>query len=157
MTVAVKIVTTAKTWVGTKYHHQGRLKKTDIHLGGVDCFGLVMGVAKELGIAGMGGKPLVQYDRFDYAMFPDGARLKEFLDKHLNLANKIRSGDIMLFSFFGNPQHLGIVSNVIADDKIEIIHCYSGSGMVVQHYLSPAWIRMISGIYHFRKHSICTK
>jgi cell wall-associated NlpC family hydrolase len=150
MTVAMKIVCTAKAWVGTKYHHQGRLKKTDIHLGGVDCFGLIMGIAKELGIVGIGGKPLVQYDRIDYAMLPDGTRLKEFLDKHFLSVGKMRSGDILLFSFFGNPQHLGIVSNVIADDRIEIIHCYSGSRLVVQHYLSPAWIRMISGVYRFR-------
>ena len=34
------IVTCARSWIGTRFHHQGRLKKTQSHKGGVDCLGL---------------------------------------------------------------------------------------------------------------------
>ncbi len=35
------VVRTARTWLGTPYHHQGRLKGV-----GVDCAGLLIGVAQ---------------------------------------------------------------------------------------------------------------
>jgi len=163
-----KIVEQARTWLGTKYHHQGRLKKADTYRGGIDCIGLVMGVAEELEIKGANNKPLKYYDRFDYSAIPDGKSLPEFLDKHLikkKYKNKksennknifvktlsaIKLGDILLFKLFQNPQHVGIVSRDAAGN-IGIIHCYSGSGMVVEHLLSPAWVRMIVGCYRFSK------
>jgi hypothetical protein len=30
------IVACARSWIGTRFHHQGRLKKADGHKGGVD-------------------------------------------------------------------------------------------------------------------------
>ena len=37
------VVREAKTWLGTPFHHQGRLKGV-----GVDCAGVIVCVAKEL-------------------------------------------------------------------------------------------------------------
>lgn len=148
-----KIVSQAETWLGTKYHHQGRLKKNSSHLGGVDCIGLIMGVAKELKIKSKNGKYLAEYDRFNYSAISDGKSLTEFLEQHLHKiknSERIKAGDIILFKMFKDPQHVGIATN---DEmgNIGIIHCYSGSKMVVKHLLSPAWIRMIVDVYKFYK------
>jgi len=43
-----QIILQARTWLGTKYHHQGRLKKSKAGAGGVDCIGLIIGVIDEL-------------------------------------------------------------------------------------------------------------
>jgi hypothetical protein len=39
-------LTEAKSWLETQYHHQGRLKRTQNYLGGVDCIGLVIGICE---------------------------------------------------------------------------------------------------------------
>ncbi len=46
MATGLEVVRVARTWLGTPYHHQGRVKGA-----GVDCAGLSVGVAKELGLS----------------------------------------------------------------------------------------------------------
>lgn len=149
-----KITKQARTWLGTKYHHQGRLKKTETHFGGADCFGLIMGVAKELKIQTNDGKLLHEYDETDYSAYPDSIKfkLKDFLDRHLVRVakNHIKPGDVLMFKIFEYPQHLGIATD-FSDRELGVIHCYSGSGQVVEHLLSPAWERMLVGVYRFRR------
>ncbi len=41
-----QIAAASRSWIGTAFHHQGRTKKTTGHKGGVDCLGLLVGVAK---------------------------------------------------------------------------------------------------------------
>jgi hypothetical protein len=60
-------LTEAKSWLGTQYHHQGRLKKSDTHKGGVDCIGLVIGICANLGM-----NEIVTADRTDYSPNPTG-------------------------------------------------------------------------------------
>ncbi|MBL0320066.1 MAG: hypothetical protein IPP74_12385 [Alphaproteobacteria bacterium] len=45
MTSNQKIISQARTWLGTPFHHQARLKGK-----GCDCLGLIVGVADELGL-----------------------------------------------------------------------------------------------------------
>ena len=60
------IINQARTWLGTKYHHQGRLKKSSRGDGGVDCIGLVIGIIDELGIQDGDGNSLVAADEVNY-------------------------------------------------------------------------------------------
>ncbi len=140
------IVAQARSWIGTSFHHQGRLKAKGTDKGGCDCIGLVVGVLKELGIS------LADNDQTDYSMLPDGRRLKAMLDKHLRAIalNKIRPGDILLFTFENNPQHVGIASNYTGGG-LGIIHCYAGSKMVVEHHLSDNWLRRTVAAYRFKQ------
>ena len=39
-----KIIAEAHSWLGTKFKHQGRIKKTDNDSGGCDCLGLIIGL-----------------------------------------------------------------------------------------------------------------
>ncbi len=63
-----QIISQARTWLGTKYHHQGRLKKSARGFGGVDCIGLVIGIIDELGIQDGDGNSLVHADETNYSI-----------------------------------------------------------------------------------------
>ena len=65
----LQIIATARTWLGTNFHHQGRIKNV-----GVDCIGLIIGVAAELGV--------VLPDRQNYARQPDESELQTALESH---------------------------------------------------------------------------
>jgi cell wall-associated NlpC family hydrolase len=58
------IVTAARSWLGTPYRHQHRERGV-----GVDCAGLVIGVARQLGIVP------ADFDVNGYSRQPDGSLL----------------------------------------------------------------------------------
>jgi len=127
------IVQAARGWIGTRFHHQGRLKKTNTDRGGVDCLGLLIGVAGELNL------PFSHYDKTDYSHYPDTQKLKENLSAALQqiAVNEIKAGDILLFNVDNNPQHLAIVSDM--SGELGIIHAYAPARAVVEHGLDAWW------------------
>ena len=145
------IVKQARTWLGTKYHHQGRLKQSATCTGGVDCIGLVIGIINELNICDDQRCLLSKYDRLDYSMSPQSTKLAECFGLYLDLVDlaEMIPGDILLFKFWQEPQHVGIVSGY-PTGGLGLIHCHSSSGCVVEQPLSDTWQRMITHIYRFR-------
>ncbi len=145
------IVAQARTWLGTKYHHQGRLKKSDKCSGGVDCIGLVVGIINELNICDDQGCLLSKCDRTDYSMSPQTTKLAECFSLYLDLVElaDMNPGDILLFKFWQEPQHVGIVSDY-PTGGLGLIHCNSTSCSVVEQPLSETWIRMITNAYRFK-------
>lgn len=146
-----RIVKQARTWIGTKYHHQGRLKKSAQGNGGVDCIGLVIGVADELAICDDQGDLLSKHDITGYSMQPEGEKLVHSMAAHLKIIpqDKMQVGDILLFKFWKEPQHVGILSKY-PTGGFGLIHCNSTSGSVVEQPLSDTWRRMITHIYRFK-------
>lgn len=133
----------AKSWLGTAYHHQGRLKKSDSHhKGGVDCIGLVVGICRELGM-----DEIVRADKTDYSPHPTGNRLALVAGDYLKLIDikGKKSADILLFKTFKDPQHVGILT-----EDNHFIHCNSSAGQVVQQPLSKTWERMITHVFRFK-------
>ena len=111
-----KIVTIARSYLGTPFRHQGRMKGF-----GVDCVGLLVCVMRECGLQ-------VQ-DQANYNGLIDAGLLRSKLDAHLVIrANDCSPlpGDVLLLSIGKNPQHIGIATD------IGIIHTYEGSGKVVE-------------------------
>ena len=94
-----RIIKQARTWIGTKYHHQGRLKKSVNCSGGVDCIGLVIGVADELNICDASGSPLSKHDKTNYSMHPEGEKLASSMGAHLSPVEpaKMKAGDFSPF------------------------------------------------------------
>lgn len=135
------IVTVARSWIGTRFHHQGRLKKTDTHKGGVDCLGLLIGVAQELDL------PFVRYDEIDYPHYPDTEKLRQKLAGCMqeNAINDIKDGDILLLNVDGNPQHLAIVSELAGE--LAIIHAYAPARAVVEHVLDDWWRDRVVAVF----------
>jgi len=135
-----EIVKEARKWLGTKFHHQGRVRGV-----GCDCIGLIIGVVKELKISsGLFDKQgreiaLHEFDRKDYGKMPDGFRLKRELQECLNEVGigEVEAGDILLFRFEENPQHVAIATDY--NDGLGIIHCYMQAEKVVEHRLDDVW------------------
>ncbi len=156
-----EIIAEAREWVGTRFHHQGRLKAGDRssagkHKGGCDCIGLIMGVARKLNLTDKNGIPLNRYDCTDYSREPDGNFLREMLSQHLTEIplSDIKPADILLFRFVDNPQHVGIVSNYLhsaqkssKQHNLGIIHCYVQARRVVEHLLDENWQKRIVASY----------
>ncbi len=60
------IIRTARSYIGTPFHHHGRLKNI-----GVDCLGLLIGVAKELNLNDKMGRPIQFHDTLNYGVMPN--------------------------------------------------------------------------------------
>jgi cell wall-associated NlpC family hydrolase len=146
-----KIIIEAKTWLGTNFHHQGRVKISANHHGGCDCIGLIIGVASQLNLRSKTGKPIVDCDKLNYSNIPEGDNLRQQLSQHLvEKGAKIdhaEIGDIALFSFAKNPQHLAIIDK--QNDKLLLIHAYSVVGKVCYHRLDSKWSERLVQIYSF--------
>lgn len=130
-----QIVAKAREYLGTPFHHQGRVKKA-----GIDCIGLLVGVAKELGV--------FHYDRTDYPRLPDGKSLMAELRKVLDeiKIEEARPGDVLVFWFSRStrhPQHVGIKTD------LGVIHTYEKCRRVVE---GPAgkWTKNITHAFRFR-------
>lgn len=152
-----KIVSQSKTWLGTAFRHQGRVKKSINNKGGVDCLGLIICVAKELnlesGILDKNGNdiPVYKFDDLEYSRNSDPQKLLNGFTKaciEIEL-NEAKPADIILFKFEGMPKHLAIITDV-KDNEITIIHAFLRIGRVVEHIIDSEWKSRIAKVYRLR-------
>lgn len=106
------IIATARGYLGTRFHHQGRIGKTGSKGGGIDCLGLLVCVARDLDLHGKNGERLADFDARDYPHQPDTVALRQKLESLLYPIHTtgIAPGDIALFNVEGSPQHMGIIT-----------------------------------------------
>lgn len=131
------IVHEARKYVGTKFIHQGRLLGA-----GVDCIGVIVGVAKSLN--------LQCHDVKSYSKMPHVNELLPELEKSLCPVDidKIKPGDILVFWINRRtkiPQHLAIMT-----DK-GMIHTYQSVEKVVEHGLTKKWLRRLVAAFKFNE------
>jgi cell wall-associated NlpC family hydrolase len=134
-----RIVAEARTWLGTRFHHQGRVKHV-----GVDCAGLVVCVAQAVGLS--------LYDCSDYTRIPDGELLKQLCDQQLThiARSDIAVGDVLLFRIEREPQHLAIVGNYEGDcnqGDLSMIHAYAPARCVIECRLDDVWMNRLVAAY----------
>ncbi len=161
-----ELLATARSYIGTRFHHQGRLKGK-----GIDCLGLLVCVAQELSLVARDGSHFSAADKIDYSHQPDTQALRNTLDgllwplvipsrhpaegvalaQDLSIINdeilrsrlrasqndSIKPADIALFSIQGMPQHMGIISDF--DGGLGLIHAYAPAKKVVEHALDDFW------------------
>lgn len=130
MTTRQQIIDAARSYRGVRYHHQGRGRA------GIDCAGLLVCVARDVGIAADG-------DQVGYSRTPDGKSLKSALDGFGVPVEAYQPGDFLLMRFDSQPQHIAIVTDV------GIIHSYLSARRVVEHGLSDDWRARIVQAYAF--------
>jgi NlpC/P60 family putative phage cell wall peptidase len=140
------IFTQARTWIGTPFHHQARLKGK-----GCDCLGLIVGVVDELGLQDSNGMKLAAYDEVTYSKEPDGAYL---IQKLTGLLEEVpiaeaRAGDLALFKIRENPQHLAILSDY--EGGLGMIHSFAPSRRVVEHRLDDEWKSKIIKVFRWQQ------
>lgn len=136
MVTGRQIVKEARTYIGTPFHHQGRLKGI-----GVDCVGLLTGVVKALG--------MLDYDNTTYSRDPDGATLMNELKK---VADEISIqtaaiGDVLVFwisSKTKKPQHLAIKT------EKGIIHTYAHVRKVVETSFDSVWTKRLVAAFRMK-------
>jgi len=126
------IVAIARGYVGTAFRHQGRIPGLAL-----DCAGVVVCVARELGLEG-------DFQEVPYGRSPHAGTLRQICDAHMDPIPLYGPGDVLLMAWETEPQHLGIVSD------IGIIHSYASARMVVEHSLDQVWRSRIRSAYRFR-------
>lgn len=126
-------VAEVRSWIGTPYQHQGRIKGV-----AVDCGGLVVGAGQALG--------LTEFDMQGYGRYPDGS-LQPLCEEHLQrvMLHEVGLGDVVLFQWEARPSHLGIVTG----PDLIVTHAYIMARKVVEHRLDAQWLSAVAGFYHF--------
>lgn len=151
MTLQELCIAQARTWLGTRYRHQGRQKKSAYHHGGVDCLGLLMGVAGELQLNDQHGMPFVDNDHIIYSKQPDTEFMCACLMRAMRPIRLEDMGvsDVLLFAIDGRAQHLAMCSDGAAwgRETLGIIHAYAPARKVVEHRLDSAWMARISACF----------
>jgi cell wall-associated NlpC family hydrolase len=130
------IVSVAKTYVGTPFHHLGRVKNL-----GIDCVGIILGVAKELEI------PLVIHPDFErYGRRTKNLSLLEYMDEQFLILKKREVGSIAV-SWWDQqtkePSHLGIVTS------IGMVHTNGHLKIAIEEHWSPKWVTRIVAFYKY--------
>ena len=134
-----RIVSEARAWIGTPYHHQASLCGT-----GTDCLGLVRGLYRAL--YGHEPEPAPAYSP-DWAEADGADPLLDAARRHLIEipATSARHGDVLLFRWRRGraAKHLASIS---APDRM--IHAIEGAP-VCEVALSPWWRRHVAAAFAF--------
>lgn len=128
----------ARSWVGTPYKHQGRQKGV-----GVDCIGLIWGVAAELGVDNSGVPA-------NYPGTPDGLQLIAGCEKYLvrrEGLDRVRGGVAILYGLDKRPQHFAIVG--LYGGQPTMIHAFAKRQRVVEHTWDRFWEERLVRMYDF--------
>ncbi|MBR2140737.1 MAG: C40 family peptidase [Rickettsiales bacterium] len=140
-----RILKVARSWVGTKFHYAGRIRKNSFNSGGVDCIGLIIEVGKEINST-YDGKNISFYGYLNYSRYPNNSEMKKFFDKYFIKINKkdVKPGDVVYMNFNNNLEHAGILTSG------GLIHCYVDARVVVEHKMTSYWYDKIIDYYRYQ-------
>jgi cell wall-associated NlpC family hydrolase len=121
MTTRAQVIAEARTWVGTPYQHQARLKSV-----AVDCIGIVIGTARELGLVAR------DFDINGYSRQPDGT-LIETAGRYMTriTQDEMQPGDVVAVAFDKDPQHFGILVDY-RHGGLAIVHASTTYAKVIE-------------------------
>jgi hypothetical protein len=154
--LGLEVVGEARGWLNTPFRHQGRVKGV-----GVDCLGLLVGVAAALDLRSKTGERLADFDVLGYGHYPNAAQLRAVLESALEPLAAPQAGSIGIFEIDGSAQHLGIFGNQesgienqessrfpISDSRfLTLIHAYAPARKVVEHGLTTEWKARLVAVY----------
>ncbi|RLJ20809.1 peptidase P60 [bacterium endosymbiont of Escarpia laminata] len=129
-----QVIAEARTWVGTPFGHQGRIKGRR-----VDCAGVIIGVARALGLS--------QFDSRDYGRSPNPERMGAILRSELIEIPVIDAepGCVFWMAFDADPQHVAIYTGT------NLIHAYSMAEKCVEHRMDSQLRTKIRAAFQFKK------
>jgi cell wall-associated NlpC family hydrolase len=130
------VIAAARAYLGVRFRHQGRT------IAGLDCAGLVVRVAHDLGLSNA--------DYTAYGHEPDGRTLHTLLARHMDevAPGEMRCGDVVFMAFQAFPQHLGILAD--GGRPFSLIHAYAPARKVIEHRLDDEWAARIRNVYRFK-------
>lgn len=142
-----RIITAARSWVGTPYVHQSAVRGA-----GSDCLGLVRGVWRE--VYGREPEEIPAYS-MDWSEPQGEERLWAAALRHLRAKPVAQAApaDVLLFRMREGAvaKHLGILS--VAGPAGRFIHAYSRHGVVESPFSAP-WQRRVVACFEFPKEVI---
>ena len=143
MTSADVIIDTARSYLGTRFRHQGRTRAE-----GLDCLGLLLAIANDIGVTWQTDISAVHKDR-GYSHMPCTEELRRGLELSLiaKPAEAMQISDIVLLCVQGRAQHLGMLARYGDSDDFSLIHAYAPARKVVEHRLDDTWQQAIMGVY----------
>lgn len=127
------IVKTAREYIDTPFHHQGRQKGV-----GIDCGGLIVCTLAECQI--------YITDLRGYGRYPHADTMRKAMRKEFDEITKeeMTDGDILLFALGREPSHLAFKTN------IGMIHAYTSVKKVVEHSLDYRWEDRIVAVFRVK-------
>jgi hypothetical protein len=140
-------VTACRKLLNVRWLHQGR------SAGGVDCVGLLVLPAIDLGLVAQAD------DVTNYERGPKGGRLDALLHAHCTRLRKWRDacvGDILAIKYHDQPQHVMVVTRCWhAEWGFDVIHSFGSTeagGGVIEHRLDHLWLRSHRATIHAAFH-----
>lgn len=133
-TTPADVAAMARSYLGVRFVHQGRSRA------GLDCAGLVVRVAQDLGLS--------EFDWRGYGRLPDGDRMREVMQAQcveLKPDAAPSLGLVALMRFDAEPQHLAIV--VDHPHGLGIVHALMQERKVAEHRLDAKWAQRIVALY----------
>jgi cell wall-associated NlpC family hydrolase len=124
-----RIVEVARSYLGTPFAHQGRLPGV-----GLDCAGVVIAIARELGVVAP------DFDITGYGRTPDGVSLMGWCRQYMTEVprSEMRPGDVLCVAWETIPHHLCVLGDY-RHGGLSIIHSIDQRGKVrgsvVEHRL----------------------
>lgn len=111
-----RVIAEAMRWLGTEYHHQGRILGV-----GVDCATLLCEVYEAAGVI-----PHVDPTPYpaDWHLHRDGERYLGWLERYATLTEYPQPGDVAVWRFGRCFSHAAILC-----DNDTIVHSYIGQGV----------------------------
>lgn len=139
-----EVVAKAREFNGTPFQHQGRIKGTAL-----DCVGLPLCVAEELGIVDKNGVPLKSRDNLNYSAQPQDQLVHQECQNRLiqKPIEQMADGDVVTLRVPSIPCHVAIVT--LVDGVWHMIHAYTGNRKCAEHVMDDKWKKRIEGVFSF--------
>lgn len=137
------VVAEARTYLGTRWEHQGRLKGV-----GVDCIGLIGMSALACGVPG--AKEWREDRQYhNYGPQPSETRIYQGCDLFMDRIDikEAGIGDVYIMSFGTHAQHFALISR----ENNYIIHAYATSPRRVTENGLRVWKGGLMRAYRFRE------
>lgn len=148
MTTRAQVIAKAREFAGTPFKDQHRMKGKK---GGVDCVGIVLLVAEELGICyndtqEMKGSDYQNYSAQGLNSFVLTECRKRLIEKPVM---QMKAGDVVVMRVPDIPCHAGILAE--RDGHLYLIHALNDGpqGKVTEHILDFKWQRRICGVFEY--------
>jgi len=137
------VLAVARSWLGTPWHHHGRVKGRSC-----DCIGLVVETLRECDF-----EPTRDFVYPVYARLPHGDEITPYLKKYLEgpiSHMEALPGDVVQITWGKRyPMHLAFFGDYNRDLALplSLIHSMLIPGRVAEHIYADRWIERTKGIY----------
>ena len=129
------VVAHARKYMGVRWAHQGRSPA------GMDCAGLVIRVAQDLGLS--------EFNTTAYGRLPLADRLQAIMREQCTElpggVARAAPGHCVLMKFETDPQHLAFIGD--HTHGLSLIHALMLSRKVVEHRMDPQWSGRVVAVY----------